>query len=286
VGPASSVSDNIVLFDGTTGKLIKDSTVALSALPTLSANNTMTGQNRMTYDQLRQTCTNEGTTGTTVNRAAKLTTTTCQVATAATDVPFGIVTSVAGTTSNAVIVRRGKATCDFTGAATAGDWVTVTTGGQCATAGTTKPTTGYILGRVVTTIGGAGATDVWVDPEQGIPAGGGTNLLVTSLEDSDCPSKTTLGYGTMCSVTTAQNVNYGFRMPTAGVTTITVNLSFAVDGTAGSTVTTTSGAGPAYRATREMTFTVTMPSSCATYGFLRIAPTATTTLFYTPRLSY
>jgi hypothetical protein len=49
-GPASSTGDNVALFDGTTGKLIKDSGVALSAKVDANASITGDTKTKITYD--------------------------------------------------------------------------------------------------------------------------------------------------------------------------------------------------------------------------------------------
>ena len=104
---------------------------------------------------------NAGTTGTTVNRFAKLTgapSTALITATTDTENAIGIVTSGAGTTGNATITILGQASCQFDGATTAGDYVTISTAtaGMCHDAGSTYPTSGATYGRVLSTNGGAG----------------------------------------------------------------------------------------------------------------------------------
>lgn len=47
VGPASATDGNVALYDGTTGKLIKNSTIAGSNIATLSGSNAFTGANTM-----------------------------------------------------------------------------------------------------------------------------------------------------------------------------------------------------------------------------------------------
>ena len=108
---------------------------------------------------------NAGTTGTTVNELAKLTgapSTAVVTATSDTGGAVGIVVSGAGTSGNAKIATAGIAPCAFDGATVAGDYVQISSsvGGKCADAGSTYPTTGQILGRVLATLGSAGNANV------------------------------------------------------------------------------------------------------------------------------
>src|SRR5205823_1277072 len=106
--------------------------------------------------------TNDTTTGTTVNKLAKLTGAPSKaIVTAITDTAGaqGIVVGGAGTSGNAQIARIGTASCIFDGATTAGDYVQIssTTAGDCHDAGATFPTSGgQVLGRVLSTNGAGG----------------------------------------------------------------------------------------------------------------------------------
>ncbi|MDE2471634.1 MAG: hypothetical protein KGL35_23640, partial [Bradyrhizobium sp.] len=104
---------------------------------------------------------NAGTTGTTLDKLAKLTgAPATAVITAATDTSgaIGIVVGGAGTTGNALIVTQGQASCIFDGPTTAGDYVQIssTIGGDCHDIGTSYPSSGQAIGRVLSTNGGAG----------------------------------------------------------------------------------------------------------------------------------
>ena len=103
---------------------------------------------------------NAGSTGTTVNKLAKLTSGTAVIAgTSDTDGIVGVVIGGAGTTGNAQIAINGQASCVFENATTAGHFVTIgtTTAGDCRDAGATRSTTSQTIGRVLTT-GSAGTT--------------------------------------------------------------------------------------------------------------------------------
>lgn len=112
-----------------------------------------------------QEITNAGSTGTTVNKLAKLTgspaTAVIATTTDTTGNVIGIVTGGAGTTGSAQIAITGQASCVFDGAITAGHYVqvSVTAGGSCHDGGATLPTSAQILGIIIaTTNASPGAT--------------------------------------------------------------------------------------------------------------------------------
>ncbi|HEX8817581.1 MAG TPA: hypothetical protein VF753_18970 [Terriglobales bacterium] len=104
---------------------------------------------------------NDTTTGTTLNKLAKLTSAGAAISTATSDTSgaIGVVIAGAGTTFNAEIVSNGFATCIFDGATTTGDYVQIsgTTAGDCHDAGAIYPTSGQVLGRVMVTNAAGGA---------------------------------------------------------------------------------------------------------------------------------
>ena len=119
---------------------------------------------------------NAGTTGTTVNKLAKLTgapATAVVAATTDTDGMLGIVAGGAGTSGNAQIATAGQASCVFDGATTAGDYVGIssTTAGDCTDAGASRPS-GQTIGRVLTSNASAGTYAVTISLGGG--SGGGT----------------------------------------------------------------------------------------------------------------
>lgn len=120
---------------------------------------------------------NEGSTGTTVNKLAKLTgapSTAVILTTSDLTAISGIAVAGAGTTGNAQLARAGRASCVFDGATTAGDYVqaSATVAGDCHDAGATLPTANQILGRVLST-NGAGGTYAMTVYSPGINGGGG-----------------------------------------------------------------------------------------------------------------
>jgi len=104
---------------------------------------------------------NATTTGTTLNALAKLTGNPSKAVIATTSDTsgmMGIVVGGAGTTGNAQIAINGVASCIFDGATTAGDYVQIssTVGGDCHDAGASVPSSGQIIGMVLSTNAGSG----------------------------------------------------------------------------------------------------------------------------------
>ena len=139
-------------------------------LSTQGGNNDLTGNNRigLGFDHLSVNLPNNETSGTALYALAKLTgapSTATTAATSDTAGVIGVVVSGAGTTGVARIAIRGRAQCVFDSATTAGDWVTMSTvtDGNCRDAGATEPTSGIIVGRVLSTNGTAGTYEVLLD---------------------------------------------------------------------------------------------------------------------------
>jgi hypothetical protein len=105
---------------------------------------------------------NDATTGTGLNFLAKLNgaNPSCAIKTTAADTAgvMGVVVGGSGTTGNAVIAYKGFASCSFDGSSTAGDYVQIssTNAGDCHDAGASYPSSGQVLGRVLSTNSGAG----------------------------------------------------------------------------------------------------------------------------------
>lgn len=125
---------------------------------------------------------NAGSTGTTLNKIAKLTGTGTAVIATTSDTTglLGVVSGGAGTTGNASIATAGQVGCVFDGATTANDYVieSVTTNGDCHDGGSTPPTV-QTLGRVLSTNGGAGTYKIAVAANGG--NGGNLQGTITSL---------------------------------------------------------------------------------------------------------
>lgn len=192
---------------------------------------------------------NAGTTGTALGQLAKLTgAPATAVATATTDTSgaVGVVvgeTGTSATTGNALIAVAGQAACSFDGATTAGDYVSIssTVAGDCVDRGSTYPSTGQVVGRVLTTNASAGSYTIIVFSPGIVPstASGGVSLSPNYVAGNWYQPFTT-GYSTdsgsgtpvigtfYCSVGTvlqAVHINtLGISLPT----TATGNIQFAI----------------------------------------------------------
>lgn len=102
--------------------------------------------------------TNDGSTGTTVNKLVKVNSSgnAVIVATTDTDGAIGIAFAGAGTSGTVQVIAQGVVSCAFDGTATAGHFVTIssTTAGDCHDAGTSLPSS-QVVGIV--SAGGSGA---------------------------------------------------------------------------------------------------------------------------------
>jgi len=126
---------------------------------------------------------NAATTGTTLNKLAKVTgspATAVIASTSDTGGMIGIVVDGAGTSGSAQIAREGQASCAFDAATTAGDYVQISsaTAGDCHDAGAGYPGMGQVLGRVLTTNGSAGVYAMLVaGAEIQAPTAGNVNTV-------------------------------------------------------------------------------------------------------------
>jgi hypothetical protein len=124
--------------------------------------------------------TNAGTTGTTVNKLAKIVGATAVIAaTTDTNGISGVVMAGAGTSGNAQIAKEGQASLAFDGATTAGDYVQIsstTAGDGHDTGAATCPSSGQVIGKVLSTNGGAGTYTIAVGSQgcTGSGSGGAT----------------------------------------------------------------------------------------------------------------
>jgi hypothetical protein len=126
---------------------------------------------------------NAATTGTTLNKLAKVTgspATAIIGSTSDTAGMVGIVVDGAGTSGSAQIARGGQASCVFDGATTAGDYVQISsaTAGDCHDAGASYPGIGQVLGRVLSTNASGGTYAMLVaGAEIQAPAAGSVNTV-------------------------------------------------------------------------------------------------------------
>jgi hypothetical protein len=138
-----------------------------------------------TFTVISNNIANASSTGTTLNKLAKLTgapSTAVETATTDTGGIIGVVIGGAGTTGNAQVAREGLASCVFDGATTAGDYVvnSTTTTGDCHDVGAPLPATTQVIGRILSTNGAAGTYQIFVYPVAGVPAVDGLTIVGTS----------------------------------------------------------------------------------------------------------
>ena len=154
----------------------------LTALvPTKSAANVMGGQN-VINGGTGPVVANSGTTGTTLYTLTKLTGEPSTAVIAATSDTSGIVGIAAagtfGTSGTVSLVSTGTTSCAFDGATTSGDYIQIsaTIAGDCHDAGSTRPTSGQIIGRVLSTNASSGTYGVIVEQDQ-IPGAGSSTAV-------------------------------------------------------------------------------------------------------------
>ena len=144
------------------------------------------------------TVANASTTGTTLDTLTKLTgapSTAVIAATTDTGGVVGIVTAGAGTTGSATVQIAGSASCVFSGATTAGDYVGISsaTAGDCVDAGAANPTSGQIIGRVLSTNASAGTYTIDQFPAEIAGASGSATVYKLDLTgQSAAVSETTI----------------------------------------------------------------------------------------------
>jgi hypothetical protein len=200
-GQLCKTDGTVIICDGTTPTIVSGlvgiGTTLPSQLLTVGGNIDITGTNGYLTE-----ISNDGTTGTTASKLAKLTASGAAIIAATTDTDgiLGIVTGGAGTTGNAQIAVDGQASCVFDGATTAGDFVAIssTTAGDCHDAGATRSTTSQTIGRVLSTNGSGGTYAVEVGlnaatASSGAVSGSGTTNYIAKWT----PNGSTLGIGAL-----------------------------------------------------------------------------------------
>jgi hypothetical protein len=161
------------------------------------------------------TIANAGSTGTTIHTLTKLTgapSTAVIAATTDTGGIVGVTTSASATTGNATIQINGAATCVFAGATTAGHYVGISsaTAGNCVDAGATYPTSGQVVGRVLSTNASAGTYSIDIFPSeiQAQAGGSGITNLATGAGLTGGPITTTGTIATASPVNAQTGTSY------------------------------------------------------------------------------
>jgi hypothetical protein len=193
----------------------------------LNANNTFSGNNTFSaalggnlnigsFAEVQQIA-NASSTGTTVNKLAKLTgapSTLVIASTSDTSGEIGIVVSGAGTTGNAQVAIDGQCSCVFDNATTAGDYVSISssTAGDCHDAGSTYPTSGQVIGQVLSTNGSAGTYSLLVYGPDFIAGGSGGSGTITSGTANQIPvytASTTIAGSSNITIDSSDNLYLG-----------------------------------------------------------------------------
>lgn len=175
----------------TAGAIYKGAGTSVIAVSALSDNGTIVSSSEsfdLTSHAALSEIANASSTGTTVNKLAKLSgapSTALISATTDTGGIVGVVIGGAGTTGNAQIAVSGQATCVFDGGTTAGDYVqnSGSVAGDCTDAGATYPSARQVIGRVLATIASTGNAAIVVFPPEieANTGGGGGSGTVTSV---------------------------------------------------------------------------------------------------------
>jgi len=174
---------------------------------------------------------NAGSTGTTVNTLTNLTgapSTAVITPAGATSGVIGITVSGAGTTGTATIATGGKVSCVFDGATTAGDYVQISSGtnGDCHDTGaSTYPSSGQVLGTVLSTNGGVGTYSMeFFSPGIAAASGGGGSFSAAPpfLTDGS------LFYGPAYTFTRIVNASYAW-VNQGSATLTTTNSQATID---------------------------------------------------------
>ena len=194
----------------TAGAIYKGAGTSVIAVSALSDNGTIVSSSEsfdLTSHAAISEIANASSTGTTLNKLAKLSgapSTALISATTDTGGIVGVVIGGAGTTGNAQIAVSGQATCAFDGGTTAGDYVqnSGSVAGDCTDAGLTYPSSHQVIGRVLATIGSAGNAAIVVFPPEieASTGGGGGSGTVTSVT---LIAGTGMQLGGACTSTTA-----------------------------------------------------------------------------------
>jgi lysophospholipase L1-like esterase len=216
---------------------------------------------------------NAATTGTTLYKLTKLTgapSAAVIAATSDTGGALGITVAGAGTTLTAVIQSSGNTSCVFDGATTAGHYVQISNSvaGDCHDSGASFPTSGQVIGRLLTTNASAGTYGVQLfGPEvQAAAASGSGSGTVTSVATTGPISGGTItSSGTIacptCVTSAASLTNNAVVIGGGGQG----SSSIAADATTTHALFATAGA-PAFRALASSDLTAALAASTNVNG--------------------
>lgn len=228
-----------------------------------------------------QNIANAGSTGTTVNKLAKINSSGDAVISGAgdTDNAAGIVISGAGTTGSAQIATAGIASCVFDGATTAGHYVQISASvaGDCTDSGAaTRPSSGQVIGVVLSTNGGGGTYKVAL--QIGSPSGGGSGTVTSVTPGSGLVSGVTASCAQTAITTTG-------TLSSAKCINAQTGTTYAIsDGDRGKFVTAFNAAAQAYSIAQAGTasafangwYTTIYNKSTNALGIVTVTPTTST----------
>lgn len=182
---------------------------------------------------------NDTSTGTTVNRLVKLTGAGKAIIATTSDTvytPIGIAIAGAGTSGSVTVQNLGLVKCDFDGATTQLDFVSISAGtnGKCTDAGATRPVDGD-LGIVLSTNGGSGTYWIFFRREGVL---GGNVTTKTTGDASSAVASTNFVAQAIAGLNPAQSVN-------AATTGALANSPTYANGSAGVGATLTEGSNAA-----------------------------------------
>lgn len=274
---------------GETGNLWVDTTTGLlkyndgTQYEPIGSYNVTTG----TFSSPILRMTNATSGGTTLNKLAKLTgapSTLVAIGTTDSSGILGPVISGAGTTSSAHVALEDTASCVFDGATTAGDYVqaSTTTAGDCHDASSTYPTSGQIVGRVLSTNGSGGTYSMMLfGPEiRGSSGGGGSGTVTSVATTSPITGGTFTTTGTIaCAtcVTSAASLTSGAIVIGGGSQASATDTSATL--TAGALTLGASGTAGSVKMGNATTGTITLQPVTGALGTVTVSiPAATDTL--------
>ena len=162
------------------------------------------GQTRIeASSQLMFSVNNDGTTGTTINQLAKANASgnAINIGTSDTSIPVFVVVGGAGTTGAAQLADAGAISCKFDASGgTIGHYVqaSTATGGRCMDAGATAPTSGWVVGLLLSSPGANALGTVLL---YNYPAGGGGGGGVSSVSGTTNQIASTGGTTPVLSIT-------------------------------------------------------------------------------------
>lgn len=162
---------------------------------------------------------NDTVTGTVQFSLAVISSTGKAIKAAATDtaIPIFVVTSATSTSGNATLAKVGQATCTFdTAGGTIKHFVVASTAtaGRCMDAGAGAPSSGWVIGQLLTTAASNGTGTVDLDAGYYSASGGGS---VTSIGFTTPTNGFTFSSSTTNPITSTGTITLGFSNENAGV---------------------------------------------------------------------